>query len=104
MAFDSLEMPFGTFERIVGGAGTFSAIAASLLTRGVRVVGVVGDDFPDAFLTFLRERNIDTLGVEQVPGKSFFWRGKYSDDLMTRVTLDTQLNVFANFQPKIPAS
>jgi len=104
VAFDTLEMPYGTFEYVVGGAATFSSIAASLVTRGVRIVGVVGDDFPEDFLDFLRKRNVDTLGVERVPGKSFFWRGRYSDDLMSRETLDTQLNVFANFQPKIPES
>ncbi|WP_394851025.1 PfkB family carbohydrate kinase [Pendulispora rubella] len=104
MAFDTLEMPYGTFEYVVGGAATFSSIAASLLTHGVRIVGIVGEDFPQDYLDFLRKREIDTLGVEQVPGKSFFWRGRYSADLASRETLDTQLNVFANFQPKIPES
>ncbi|WP_394827542.1 PfkB family carbohydrate kinase [Pendulispora albinea] len=104
LAFDSLEMPYGTFEYVVGGSTSFASIAGSLLTRGVRIVGVVGEDFPEDYLASLRGRSIDTVGVERVPGKSFFWRGRYSADLNTRETLDTQLNVFANFQPKIPAS
>jgi len=104
LAFDTLEMPYGTFERIVGGSLSFCSTAASLLTRGVRLVAVIGDDFPEDFLTFLRQRSVDTLGVERAAGKSFFWRGRYSEDLMSRVTLDTQLNVFADFHPKIPQS
>src|SRR5882757_9575468 len=86
MAFDGLEMPYGTFDNVVGGAATYASISASLLTRGARIVGVVGEDFPAEYLEFLRKRNIDTVGVEQVPGKSFYWRGRYSEDLMTRET------------------
>jgi sugar/nucleoside kinase (ribokinase family) len=103
LAFDDLEMPTGVFENVLGGAATYSSMAASLLT-GVRVVGVVGEDFGEPILADFRRRGIDTEGVERAPGKSFRWRGRYAQDLMSRTTLDTQLNVFANFDPKIPAS
>jgi sugar/nucleoside kinase (ribokinase family) len=103
IAFDDLEMPQGTFEGVLGGAGTYSSLAASILAP-VRIVGVVGEDFPPAHLELLRSRGIDTTGVERVAGKTFRWRGRYSADLCTRTTLDTQLNVFADFHPKIPAA
>lgn len=103
LAFDDLEMPSGTFNDVIGGAATYSAIAASLLGP-VRIVGVVGEDFPDAMLADLDRRGVDTAGVERAKGKSFRWRGRYSPDLASRETLDTQLNVFADFRPKIPAS
>ncbi len=101
IAFDDLEMPYGTFEDVLGGAATYSALAASVLAP-VRVVGVVGDDFPTAHLDLLRSHRIDTDGVERVPGRTFRWRGRYSEDLSSRTSLDTQLNVFADFRPKIP--
>jgi len=103
LAFDDLEMPTGTFENVIGGAATYSAIAASLLGP-VRVVGVVGEDFPQSMLDDLGKRGVDTAGVEKAKGKTFRWRGRYSADLASRETLDTQLNVFADFRPKIPAS
>jgi sugar/nucleoside kinase (ribokinase family) len=102
LAFDDLEMPSGTFNDVLGGAATYSSIGASLLTP-VRLVGVVGTDFPAAVLEDLKRRGVDTAGVEHANGKTFRWRGRYSDDLASRVTLDTQLNVFADFRPKIPA-
>jgi sugar/nucleoside kinase (ribokinase family) len=101
IAFDDLEMPYGTFESVLGGAATYSAMAASVLAP-VRVVGVVGDDFPAEHLDVLRARGADTEGVERVAGRTFRWRGRYSADLASRTTLDTQLNVFADFRPKIP--
>lgn len=101
IAFDDLEMPSGMFPDVLGGAATYSSMAASLLSP-VRMVGVVGKDFPDAHLTMLRGRGIDTAGVERADGKSFRWRGRYAPDLMSRETLDTQLGVFASFRPKIP--
>ncbi|MEI7893276.1 MAG: PfkB family carbohydrate kinase [Myxococcales bacterium] len=101
IAFDDLDMPSGTFRDVVGGAATYSALAASLLTP-VRVVGIIGDDFPDANLERLRARGIDTAGIERANGKTFRWHGRYSADLTSRVSLDTQLNVFADFSPKIP--
>jgi sugar/nucleoside kinase (ribokinase family) len=103
IAFDDLDMPSGTFRDVLGGSSTYSALAASLFAPA-RVVGVVGTDFPEAHLDALRTRNIGTEGVERVAGKTFRWHGKYSTDLSSRTTLDTQLNVFADFRPKIPAS
>jgi len=102
IAFDDLEMPTGTFGNVLGGAATYSAIAATLLCPSVRLVGVIGDDFADSHLTVLRERGVDTAGVERAKGKTFRWRGRYSQDLASRTTLETQLNVFADFAPKIP--
>jgi sugar/nucleoside kinase (ribokinase family) len=101
LAFDDLEMPTGTFNDVLGGAATYSAICASLLTP-VRLVGVVGTDFPAAVLEDLKQRGVDTAGVERANGKTFRWRGRYSADLASRTTLDTQLNVFADFRPRIP--
>ncbi len=103
IAFDDLEMPTGSFKDVLGGAATYSALAASLLAP-VRLVGIVGTDFDEAHLERLRARGVDTLGVERAQGKTFRWHGRYSDDLMSRVSLDTQLNVFADFRPKIPAA
>jgi sugar/nucleoside kinase (ribokinase family) len=102
LAFDDLEMPNGTFNDVVGGAATYSSIAASLLTS-TRLVGVVGVDSPGGVLEDLRRRGVDTAGVEHAQGKTFRWRGRYSSDLSSRTTLETQLNVFADFRPKIPA-
>ncbi|MBX3209777.1 MAG: sugar kinase [Labilithrix sp.] len=102
LAFDDLEMPSGTFLDVLGGAATYSSITASLLAP-VRLVGVVGNDFPSAVLDDLKKRGVDTAGVEHADGKTFRWRGRYSPDLSSRTTLDTQLNVFADFRPKIPA-
>ncbi len=101
VALDSVETPFGKAERVVGGSAVFFTAAASLLT-GVQVVGVVGDDYPLERLDFLRARGVDLSGVEQVTGPSFFWSGRYRYDLNARDTLDTQLGVFADFQPRIP--
>jgi sugar/nucleoside kinase (ribokinase family) len=103
IAFDDLEMPTGSFKDVLGGAATYSSIAASLLAPA-RLVGVVGTDFPEATLDMLRARGIDTTGVERAEGKTFRWHGRYADDLMSRTSLDTQLNVFAAFKPKIPAA
>lgn len=102
LAFDDLEMPSGNFNDVLGGAATYSSITASMLTP-VRLVGVVGNDFPAAVLEDLKKRGVDTAGVEHADGKSFRWRGKYAADLSSRETLDTQLGVFADFRPKIPA-
>lgn len=103
LAYDDLEMPTGTFENVLGGAATYSSIAAALMCP-VRLVGVIGNDFPDSVLDDLKGRGVDTAGVERADGKTFRWRGKYSADLSSRETLDTQLNVFADFRPKIPAA
>jgi sugar/nucleoside kinase (ribokinase family) len=105
IAFDDLDMPTGEHRDVLGGAATYSSLAASQLARGgVRVVGIVGTDFPEAHLEGLRTRGIDTAGVERAQGKTFRWHGRYSSDLASRTSLDTQLNVFADFSPKIPAA
>jgi len=101
VALDSVETPFGKAERVLGGSAVFFSAAASLLAP-VRVVGVVGDDYPMDDLGFLRDRGVDLGGIEQAPGESFFWAGRYHFDLNTRDTLETRLGVFADFQPKIP--
>ena len=103
MAFDDLELPTGAAKDVIGGSATYSSFAASSFTQ-VRVVAVVGDDFPTATLTAMRARGIDTEGVERATGRTFRWAGRYDADLIHRTTLDTQLNVFAAFQPKIPTS
>ncbi len=103
IAFDDLDMPTGEHRNVLGGAATYAALAASLVARGsARVVGVVGADFPEAHLADLRARGVDTTGVERAKGRTFRWHGRYSSDLASRTTLDTQLNVFADFSPKIP--
>jgi sugar/nucleoside kinase (ribokinase family) len=105
IAFDDLDMPTGEHRDVLGGAATYSSLAASQLVRGgVRVVGIVGTDFPEHHLEGLRSRGIDTAGVERAQGKTFRWHGRYSSDLASRTSLDTQLNVFADFSPKIPAA
>ncbi len=101
MAFDDLELPTANVKDVVGGSATYSAFAASAFTE-VRVVAVVGDDFPAPTLGAMKARGIDTTGVEQAPGRTFRWAGRYDADLIHRTTLDTQLNVFATFKPKIP--
>ena len=103
VAFDDLEMPSGSFKNVLGGAATYSSLAASLLAP-VRLVGIVGADFDESHVTMLGAHGVDTSGLERASGKTFRWHGRYSDDLASRVSLDTQLNVFADFRPKIPAA
>jgi sugar/nucleoside kinase (ribokinase family) len=101
VAFDSLETPYGRRERILGGAATHFSLSASMFTD-VRVVGVVGDDFGQEELDRFHAKGVDTTDLERVPGaQSFFWAGRYGDDMQTAETLDTQLNVFAEFDPKL---
>jgi sugar/nucleoside kinase (ribokinase family) len=102
VALDSVETPFGLAERVLGGSAVYFSAAATVFTP-VQVVGVVGDDYPLADLSFLQERGADLSGIEEAPGESFFWSGRYHYDLNTRDTLETRLGVFADFQPKIPA-
>lgn len=102
VAFDSLETPSGKRERVLGGAATHFALAASFFTK-VRVVGVVGEDFLPEHEAVLTAKGVDTKGIERAPGKSFHWRGEYLRDLNEADTLATDLNVFAEFAPKIPA-
>lgn len=104
VAFDSLKTPFGEREKILGGSATYFSVAASFFTD-VRVVAVVGDDFGEAEEAVFRERGVDLSDLERIAGeKSFFWKGEYGFDLNVAKTLDTQLNVFANFQPKLSAA
>ena len=104
VAFDSVETPFGARERMLGGSATHFALAAGFFA-GVRMVGVVGDDFGEEHLAALHRRGIDTEDLERVEGDTFFWRGRYDFDLNAAQTLDTRLNVFADFRPKLsPAS
>lgn len=105
LAFDDIITPYGHAEKIVGGSCSFIALAASYFTEQQRIVGVIGDDFPQAMLDDLNRRGVDTAGVERKAGeKSFFWAGRYHDDMMGRDTLDTQLNVLADFDPKLPTA
>ncbi|HYS11363.1 MAG TPA: PfkB family carbohydrate kinase [Myxococcales bacterium] len=100
VALDSVETPFGKRDDVLGGSATYFAAAASLLTK-VSVVGVVGEDFPLAELEFLRRRGVELDGLEKVRGRTFRWRGRYGFDLNAAETLDTQLNVFEHFSPKL---
>lgn len=103
VAFDAIETPFGKTDKILGGAGTYIGLSASHFNVSSAIVSVVGDDFPQEYLDLLKSKNIDTTGIEVVPGgKTFFWSGKYHNDLNSRDTLDTQLNVLADFNPIVP--
>jgi sugar/nucleoside kinase (ribokinase family) len=103
MAFDAIETPFGKRDKTVGGSASFLGSAASFFTKPA-IVGVIGDDFPEPQLDTFRARGIDTSGVERVPGgKSFFWKGRYDENLNVAHTLETHLNVLATFDPKVPA-
>jgi sugar/nucleoside kinase (ribokinase family) len=102
VAFDSLKTPFGEVKEIIGGAATYFAVTASYFAP-VNVVAVVGDDFGPEQLKVFEGRNIDTTGIERAPGRTFRWSGEYTGDMSEAKTLDTQLNVFESFQPKLPA-
>jgi sugar/nucleoside kinase (ribokinase family) len=101
VAFDALESPYGKVDRTLGGAATYFSVAASFFAH-VNLVGIVGEDFTPKDAEIFRGRHIDVEGLERVPGKSFFWAGKYSENLNERVTLVTELNVFADFKPRLP--
>ena len=101
VALDSVKTPFGAVENVLGGSASYFSTAASFFTE-VSLVGVVGDDFPSEALVLFREREINIDGLERVQGKTFRWRGEYSYDLNEAVTLDTQLNAFEHFRPKLP--
>lgn len=105
VAFDSIETPFGKAERILGGAGTFISLAASYFTKPVNLISVIGNDFRERDLTMMQEAGINTYGIQQkTDEKSFFWAGKYFNDMNHRETLETQLNVLGSFDPIIPDS
>jgi len=101
VAFDALESPYGKVDRALGGAATYFAVAASFFTH-VSLVAIVGNDFTSEDERIFRGRHIDTDGLERAEGKTFFWAGRYSQDLNERVTLTTELNVFAEFKPRLP--
>ena len=105
VAFDDIQTPFGRAERVIGGAATYITLAASYFTDDLKIVSVVGDDFPKGELSYLESRGINLEGLQVKEGeKSFFWAGRYHDNLNDRDTLDTQLNVLADFHPVLPDS
>ena len=103
VAYDAIETPHGKRERTLGGACTYIALSASYFTQ-TSIVAVVGDDFAQEDRAVLQNKGVDLEGLEQVPGKTFFWSGVYSTDMNDRTTLQTDLNVFAEFNPKLPAA
>ena len=105
MAYDAIETPFDKVDRILGGAATYIALASSKFDLDCGLVSVIGADFEESDLKILQDLDIDISGVELVPdGKSFFWSGRYHDNMNMRTTLDTQLNVLENFNPIVPSS
>ena len=105
MAYDAIETPFDKVDRILGGAATYIALASSKFDVDCGLVSVIGADFEESDLKILQDLDIDISGVELVPdGKSFFWSGRYHDNMNMRTTLDTQLNVLENFKPIVPSS
>lgn len=104
VAFDAIETPFGKTDKILGGAATYIGLSAANFDNvDSAIVSVIGDDFPQEYLDMLSAKNIDLLGLETVKGgKTFFWSGKYHNDMNSRDTLDTQLNVLENFNPVVP--
>ncbi len=105
IAFDSIETPFGRAERVVGGAGVYIPLAASYFTDDLKIVSVVGGDFPPDEIDYMVSRGIDTEGLQVIEdGKTFTWHGKYKPNMTERETLDTQLNVLASFDPVLPES
>lgn len=103
VAFDSVETPFGRVEDVLGGSATYFSTSASFFTD-VNLVAVVGDDFSSEHVDFLRSRSIDLTGLTRVPGQTFHWKGRYGYDLNEAQTLETHLNVFADFKPVVPDS
>ena len=101
MAFDTIETPFARREKVVGGACVYASIASSYFDR-THIVGVVGEDFTEKQFEIFRDHHIDYKGVKKMPGKSFFWEGRYNADMKTRTTLKTELNVFEKFDPVLP--
>jgi len=105
VAFDEVETPFGKTGKILGGAGTYIGLAASHITSDIRIVSVVGGDFPSQHIDLMKNHKIDTRGIRVIPeGKTFFWAGKYHDNMNQRDTLVTDLNVLADFDPVLPES
>jgi sugar/nucleoside kinase (ribokinase family) len=103
VAFDAIETPFGKIDKIVGGAATYISLAASFFSKNINLVSVVGEDFPKEAIQILEKHNVDTRGLQIKKGeKTFFWSGKYHNDMNTRDTIETQLNVLENFNPIVP--
>jgi sugar/nucleoside kinase (ribokinase family) len=103
VAFDTIQTPWGRRDKIVGGSGTYFSLAASFFTSP-KIVAVVGEDFPSEVVDLLKIRGIDTAGLEVRPGRTFYWEGHYGHDPNQRETIKTELNVFENFRPVLPAS
>ena len=103
VAFDELITPFGESGRIMGGSATYAGLAASNFMNDIQLVSIIGEDFPEEYMDRFHKRQIDTRGIRVVEGgKTFFWKGKYHNDMNTRDSLDTQLNVLAEFDPVLP--
>jgi len=103
VAFDAIETPFGKTDKIVGGAATYICLASSFFAKNLNLVSVVGEDFPSNAIEMLKNKSVDIDGLQIKKGeKTFFWSGKYHNDMNTRDTLDTQLNVLENFDPIVP--
>ena len=103
VAFDAIETPFGKTDKIVGGAATYICLSSSFFTKKLNLVSVVGEDFPKETIQMLKEKNVNTKGLQIKEGeKTFFWSGKYHNNMNTRDTIDTQLNVLENFEPIVP--
>jgi len=103
VAFDAIETPFGKTDKIVGGAATYICLSSSFFAKNLNLVSVVGEDFPSDAIQMLKNKSVDTDGLQIKKGeKTFFWSGKYHNDMNTRDTLDTQLNVLENFDPIVP--
>jgi sugar/nucleoside kinase (ribokinase family) len=105
VAFDAIETPFGKTDKIIGGAATYISLAASYFSKNINLISVVGDDFPQESISMIKKHNVNVDGLQIMKGeKSFFWSGKYHNDMNTRDTLVTELNVLANFDPTVPES
>lgn len=103
VAFDAIETPFGKTDKILGGAATYISLAASYFTKNINLVSVVGDDFPTSNIKMLEKHSVNTDGLQVLKGqKTFFWAGKYHNDMNTRDTITTELNVLENFNPIVP--
>ena len=100
VAFDEIETPHGSSGKIIGGAGTYIGIASSLLTNNLAIVSIIGEDFPEKEIKFLNDRGINTDMIEKVTGgKTFYWKGKYHENMINRDTITTELNVLEKFNP-----
>ena len=103
VAFDSIETPLGSVERVLGGSASYFALGAAYFAP-VRIVGVIGEDFPQDFLDLFSQRGVDLAGLKRERGDTFHWRGRYHEDINLRDTLELHLNVLAGFQPRLPES